>query len=247
MFITELRLLHLWVKSSPVLLGCLGNNNLNLSFERCIMVIKRLFFRFQVHVFKQPLHLLAGECALCQIMYSLAGLFWRNDLSCASVIPSEQTASSYIMGPSRLTGKGTKWHFFGNPVFYTKSCSALSEIQQKISKKSSVVTEIQLFEYYRFGGNRIRLKTWIVYFSIFGRMPIIGTFSREPARSLYIMHTPLLTGAAVVRKRMHLNTKKILLINNTAFEWAGSGSCCLNNQACLGWNWPTSVALAILF
>ena len=35
--------------------------------------------------------------ALCQIMYSLAGLFWRNDLGCASVIPSEQTASSYII------------------------------------------------------------------------------------------------------------------------------------------------------
>ena len=34
-------------------------------------------------MFKQPLHLLAGECALCQI--------------CASVIPSEQTASSYII------------------------------------------------------------------------------------------------------------------------------------------------------
>ena len=30
-------------------------------------------------------------------MYSLAGLFWRNDLGCASVIPSEQTASSYII------------------------------------------------------------------------------------------------------------------------------------------------------
>ena len=56
-----------------------------------------IFFRFQVHVFEQPLHLLAGECALCQIMYSLAGLFWRNDLGCASVIPSEQTASSYII------------------------------------------------------------------------------------------------------------------------------------------------------
>ena len=50
-----------------------------------------------MHVFEQPLHLLAGECALCQIMYSLAGLFWRNDLGCASVIPSEQTASSYII------------------------------------------------------------------------------------------------------------------------------------------------------
>ena len=56
-----------------------------------------IFFRFQVHVFEQSLHLLAGECALCQIMYSLAGLFWRNDLGCASVIPSEQTASSYII------------------------------------------------------------------------------------------------------------------------------------------------------
>ena len=30
-------------------------------------------------------------------MYSLAGLFWRNDLGCASVIPSEQSASSYII------------------------------------------------------------------------------------------------------------------------------------------------------
>ena len=30
-------------------------------------------------------------------MYSLAGLFLRNDLGCASVIPSEQTASSYII------------------------------------------------------------------------------------------------------------------------------------------------------
>ena len=50
-----------------------------------------------MHVFEQSLHLLAGECALCQIMYSLAGLFWRNDLGCASVIPSEQTASSYII------------------------------------------------------------------------------------------------------------------------------------------------------
>ena len=56
-----------------------------------------IFFLFQVHVFEQPLHLLAEECALCQIMYSLAGLFWRNDLGCASVIPSEQTASSYII------------------------------------------------------------------------------------------------------------------------------------------------------
>ena len=36
--ITELRLLHLWVNSSPVLLGCLGNKNLNLSCERCIIV-----------------------------------------------------------------------------------------------------------------------------------------------------------------------------------------------------------------
>ena len=62
-----------------------------------IKVIQRHFFRIQVHVFEQPLHLLAGECALCQIMYSLAGLFWRNDLGCASVIPSEQTASSYII------------------------------------------------------------------------------------------------------------------------------------------------------
>ena len=68
-----------------------------MSCERCIKVIKRHFFRIQVHVFEQQLHLLAGECALCQIMYSLAGLFWRNDLGCASVIPSEQTASSYII------------------------------------------------------------------------------------------------------------------------------------------------------
>ena len=39
----------------------------------------------------------APVSALCQIMYSLVGLFWRNDLRCASVIPSEQTASSYII------------------------------------------------------------------------------------------------------------------------------------------------------
>ena len=25
------------------------------------------------------------------------GLFWRNDLGCASVVPSEQTSSSYII------------------------------------------------------------------------------------------------------------------------------------------------------
>ena len=72
LFITKLHVLHLWVSSSPVILG---NKNLHLSSERCIMVIKRHLFRFQVHVFEQPLHLLAGECALCQIMYSLAGLF----------------------------------------------------------------------------------------------------------------------------------------------------------------------------
>ena len=48
------------------------NKNLNLSCERCIKVIKRHVFRIQVHVhvFEQPLHLLAGECALCQIIYS---------------------------------------------------------------------------------------------------------------------------------------------------------------------------------
>ena len=34
-----------------------------------------------MHVFEQPVHLLAGECALCQIMYSLADLFWRNKIA----------------------------------------------------------------------------------------------------------------------------------------------------------------------
>ena len=74
-FTTELHVLHLWVNSSPAMLGCYGNKNLDLSSERCIIVIKRLFFSFQVHVCEQLLHLLAEECALCQIMYSLAGLF----------------------------------------------------------------------------------------------------------------------------------------------------------------------------
>ena len=67
-----------------------------------------------MHVFEQPLHLLAGECALCQIMYSLAGLFWRNDLGCASVIPSEQTASSYIIlyiSKAWSTSKKLQFHF----------------------------------------------------------------------------------------------------------------------------------------
>ena len=45
-FITELRVLHLWVNSSPVMLGCLGNKNLNLSFESCIIVINRHFYLF---------------------------------------------------------------------------------------------------------------------------------------------------------------------------------------------------------
>ena len=61
------------------------------------------FFRFQVHVCEQPLHLVAGECAVCQIMYSLAGLFWRNNLGFASVISSEQTARSYLI-LYRMTG-----------------------------------------------------------------------------------------------------------------------------------------------
>ena len=44
-------------------------------------------------------------------MYSLAGLFWRNDPGCASVIPSEQTSSSYIILYNPLSnawGSGTK-------------------------------------------------------------------------------------------------------------------------------------------
>ena len=56
---------------------------------------------------EQPLHLLAGECALCQIMYSLAGLFWRNNLGFASVIPSEKTASTYTI--FKWNGSGGQW------------------------------------------------------------------------------------------------------------------------------------------
>ena len=37
-----------------------------------------------------------GVRIICQIMYSLAGVFGRNNLGFVSVIPSEQTASSYI-------------------------------------------------------------------------------------------------------------------------------------------------------
>ena len=40
-FKTELHVLNLWVNSSPVMLGCLGNKNLNLSSEHYIIVIKQ--------------------------------------------------------------------------------------------------------------------------------------------------------------------------------------------------------------
>ena len=57
-----------------------------MSCERCIKVIKRYFFRIQVHVFEQPLHLLAGECALC-IGYRLRRRSdsWRTDRGVAEV------------------------------------------------------------------------------------------------------------------------------------------------------------------
>ena len=67
-FRTELHVLHLWVNSSPVMLGCQGNKNLNLSSEACSIVINGHF-----------LFLFSGArvrtTALCHIMYSLAGLF----------------------------------------------------------------------------------------------------------------------------------------------------------------------------
>ena len=44
-FITELDVLPLWVNSSPVMLGCQGNKNLNLSSECCIIVTIRHFFQ----------------------------------------------------------------------------------------------------------------------------------------------------------------------------------------------------------
>ena len=60
---------------------------------------------------------------------------------------------------SRLTRKGTKWQFLAIQFFTPKVAPISQKYSKKIFKKSSVVTEIQLFEYYRFGGNRTRLKT----------------------------------------------------------------------------------------
>ena len=109
---------------------------MNLSSERCIIFIK------------QPLHLLAGECALCQIMYSLAGLFWRNNLGFASVIPSEQTASSYIIlyrKPMQLSS--LEMHYatdFFHTVFTWKSdCSDQKGIFVKSPISSAVVINCQ--------------------------------------------------------------------------------------------------------
>ena len=81
---------------------------------------------------------------------------------------------------------------FWQSSFFKPKNTPLSQkdSQKKIFKKSSVVAEIQLFEYYRVGGNRIRLKTLIAYFSKFGRLPI-GTFSREPAQSDVHVHETL--------------------------------------------------------
>ena len=103
-----------------------------------------------MHVFEQPLHLLAGECALCQIMYSLAGLFWRNDLGCASVIPSEQTASSYIILYLLLL-KSLKW--FLSSAMFLQIFNALKSSQFPENALKHVLSS--LFDYWQYfvGGN----------------------------------------------------------------------------------------------
>ena len=68
-FTKELHVILVSVNSSPVVLGYL-----NLSSERSL-IVDIFRFRFQVHPCEQLLNLLAGECAICQIIYSLAGLF----------------------------------------------------------------------------------------------------------------------------------------------------------------------------
>ena len=85
---------------------------------------------------EQPLHLLAGECALCQIMYSLAGLFWRrNNLGFALVIPSGKTASSYIILYD-LLGRG------GNQICLPPLMDRCGKIVSESNAKAGLLNEV---------------------------------------------------------------------------------------------------------
>ena len=112
-------------------------------------------------------------------MYSLAGLFWRNDLGCASVIPSEQTASSYIIlyivrnawghassinlipsayhwgehaqNESQITARASKHWTTANP------CATRLTRSKRNSQQSSAVADQTWWRFYNRSSTRISL------------------------------------------------------------------------------------------
>ena len=121
-----------------------------------------------MHVFEQPLHLLAGEYALCQIMYSLAALFWRNDLGagCASVIPSEQTASSYII----LYWKPSRCLLCAVPRYWNVAASCFRFIglaentSAALAPSSDISQSILLLFFFVFLILNLSTKRWLDFF-----------------------------------------------------------------------------------